>query len=40
MNNAFQTCQDKSDLLKLLNTEDKKNENLIVQRISTIVKRR
>ena len=40
MNNTFQTCQGKSDLLKLLNTEDKKNENLIVQRISTIVKRR
>ena len=28
MNNASQTCQDKSGLLKVLNTEDKKNEKL------------
>ena len=26
MNNASQTCQDESGLLKVLNTEDKKNE--------------
>ena len=26
MNNASQTCQDESSLLKVLNTEDKKNE--------------
>ena len=28
MNNAPQSCQDESDLLKVLNTEDKKNEKL------------
>ena len=40
MNNASQTCQDESGLLKVLNTENKKNENLIVQRISAIVKKK
>ena len=39
MNTASQTCQDESGLLKALNTDNKKNEKLAVQKTSTIVKR-
>ena len=39
MNTAPQTCQDESGLLKALNTDNKKNEKLAVQKTSTIVKR-
>ena len=39
MNIAPQSCQDESGLLKVLNTEDKKNEK-IVQQIFTTVKKK
>ena len=38
MNNASQTCENESGLLKVLSKDDKKNKKLIVQRIYTIVK--
>ena len=38
LNNASQTCQDESGLLKVLNTEDKKYEKFN-STISTIVKK-
>ena len=40
MNNASNTCQSESGLLKVLSTEDKKNENSVVKRISTIVRKK
>ena len=39
MNTASQTCQDESGVLKALNTENKKNEKLTVQKTSTILKK-
>ena len=40
MNNASNTCQNESGLLKVLSTEDKKNQNSVVKRISTIVRKK
>ena len=40
INNASETCQDECGLSKVLNTEDKRNENLIVLRISPVMKKK
>ena len=39
-NNASQTCQDESGLLKVFKIEKKRIKNLTEQRISTIVKKK
>ena len=39
-NNASQTCQDESGLLKVLNTEDKKNEKFNITEVYTIVRKK
>ena len=40
MNNASQTCQDESSILKVLNMEEKENEKFNSTSISTIVKKK